>query len=426
MIYEDFHLRLAADGEERFQVHARFREQRASTSFALPPELRICGTVPGKTSAGATRHLAIPDSSHPAASSEEIGRRLFQTLFDGEVGRLFLAVHGACEEHRERALRLRLHFPHEKRTWRLQNLPWELLYHPEDRRFLALDPRLPVVRSMDTPHPLRVLPPTPPLRVLIAMANPPDTPPLALTAERKKIEERLSGIDQLAPTVLERTTRRELRRYLRSGHFHIVHFMGHGVGFDPDKGEGALLLESPEDWALPLSATGFAEFFQGIEAPLLVVLNACETAASAEGVDPVRSVAASLVIAGLPAVLAQRAPIQDDAALILAEELYLQLAQGSPIEAAVAEARLALRSERESTTAWAIPSLFLRPLPAEALPVPESVEIKPPDIAPPGAREPAPVSAPRFVQNIRAGQVGTQTTIQGEIVHYHEESRRGK
>jgi len=254
---------------------------------------------------------------------------------------------------------------------------------------------------------------------LIAMANPPDTPPLALAAERKKIEECLSGIGRIEPTVLERTTRRELRRHLRGGRFHIVHFMGHGVGFDSDKGEGALLLESPEDWALPLSATGFAEFFQGIEAPQLVVLNACETAVSAEGVDPVRSVAASLVVAGLPAVLAQRAPIRDDAALILAEELYLQLAQGHPIEAAVAEARLALRSEREGTTAWAIPSLFLRPAPGEVLPRPEDGRVAEPP-PPPSPHEPTAPPSGFFVQT---DHVDRQTNIHGNTVNYHEESR---
>jgi hypothetical protein len=225
---------------------------------------------------------------------------------------------------------------------------------------------------------------------------------LILSEERKRLEDALSRIGRIKVAVLEQTTRRELRHSLRVGRFHIVHFMGHGVGFDPETGEGALLLDSPEDRALPLSATGFAELFEGIEAPLLVVLNACETAGTAERVDPVRSVAASLVVAGLPAVLAQRSAIQDEAALILAEELYRQIAQGDSIEAAVTEGRLALRSERPNTTAWAIPALFIRPVPGD-LPLATETPIVqaalPPD-------EPA-GGPPRFVQKENRETQGT-------------------
>jgi hypothetical protein len=66
-------------------------------------------------------------------------------------------------------------------------------------------------------------------------------------------------------------------------------------------------------------------------------------------------------------VLAHRAPIWDDSALILAEELYLRLAQGDPIEAAVAEARRALRLKERGTADWTVPSLFVRPVPAEEI-----------------------------------------------------------
>ena len=421
MIYEDFHLRIAPDGPEGFQRKARFREQRAVAPLVLPHETSFPSSLPAKTPAGVARDLTISGCRvEQAASPEEMGNLLFRALFDGEIGRLFETACGACGEDPNRALRLRLHFPpREKRTWRLQSLPWELLYHAEDRRFLALNRRTPVVRSLDTSRPLRVLPSKLPLEVLIAMANPSGTSLLDLQAEREKIESSLSRIDHTRIAVLEQATLRGLRIRLREGCFHIIHFMGHGVGFDEESGEGALLLETREGEAVPLSATDLAELFEGLEAPQLVVLNACKTAVTSEAIDPVRSVAASLVVAGLPAVLAQRAAIQDDAALIMAEELYRRLAQGDSIETAVVEARLALRSERRSTGDWAIPALFVRPDPIVVLPLSEALV----GTSPPPAPEPvAPEAIPRFVQNIRTGRVGKQTTIQGDTVYYHKES----
>jgi CHAT domain-containing protein len=246
--------------------------------------------------------------------------------------------------------------------------------------------------------------------VLIVMANPRGTSLLDLQAEREKIEKSLSQIEGIRIVVVERATLRELRLRLREGRFHIVHFMGHGVGFDEESGEGALLLETREGEAVLLSATELAEFFEGLEAPRLVVLNACKTAVTSETVDPVQSVAASLVVAGLPAVLAQRAAIQDDAALIVAEELYRRLAQDDPIEAAVAEARLALRSERRGTADWAIPALFVRPGPADTrLPQTEApVTEKPPQ-------------SPARELIVRARTVHEQWNIQADNVHVHGE-----
>jgi CHAT domain len=349
LIYEDFHLLLVPDGHDGFQVHASFREQRASGPLVLPSEFWDPSVV-------------------EKTSPEKVGTRLFQALLGGEVGRLFDKIHGACETDPKCALRLRLHFPpREKRAWRLQNLPWELLHHPGDHRFLVLGRRLTVVRSLDTSRPLSVVPGAPALRVLIAMANPRNTPPLALSSERIKIEHAFSRIKRTRIEVLKQATLQEMRLRLRDGRFHIVHFMGHGIQFDEATGEGALLFESPRGEVDRLSATKLAELFEDLEAPLLVVLNACHTAVTPEGVDPLRSVAASLVVAGLPAVLAHRAPIWDDSALILAEELYLRLAQGDPIEAAVAEARRALRLEERGTTDWTVPSLFVRPVPAEEI-----------------------------------------------------------
>jgi hypothetical protein len=53
-------------------------------------------------------------------------------------------------------------------------------------------------------------------------------------------------------------------------------------------------------------------------------------------------------------------PVRDDAAIAFSAEVYRQLAEGEPIETAVAEGRLAIRRCLPETMEWGTPVLFLR------------------------------------------------------------------
>ena len=88
------------------------------------------------------------------------------------------------------------------------------------------------------------------------------------------------------------------------------------------------------------------------------MLNACEGARSGAS-DPFAGMAQSLIQQGLPAVVAMQFEITDDAAIIFAHELYGAIADGYPLEAALAEARGAIRDEGNPTE-WGTPVLYSR------------------------------------------------------------------
>jgi CHAT domain-containing protein len=255
------------------------------------------------------------------------------------------------------------------------------------------------------------------------MANPPSTPGLDLAGERRRIEEAFRSSPGVHLSFLEHADGNGLRRQVRHGKFHIVHFMGHGA-FDEGEATGALILESPEGPADLLSDKTFAGLFTGIVLPVLVVLNACHTGKVAElsGRDPFAGVAAALVQEGLPAVLAMRSTIRDSAALALSEELYSRLAAGDPVEAALAEARLALSTSDPAAVDWAIPALFMRAaartasqdlLTAGAIGRPVE-PLAPPAVEPQGTRS----EAPSFVQKIKTKRIGEQINIgHADAVH---------
>jgi hypothetical protein len=85
----------------------------------------------------------------------------------------------------ERGLRLRLVFdPSAPGMLPLAALPWELLYYPDTRDFFARNRQTPVVRFLDVPRFTVPTPVEPPLRILVARANPEGAHPLDLGTRR--------------------------------------------------------------------------------------------------------------------------------------------------------------------------------------------------------------------------------------------------
>jgi outer membrane protein assembly factor BamD (BamD/ComL family) len=71
-------------------------------------------------------------------------------------------------------------------------------------------------------------------------------------------------------------------------------------------------------------------------------------------------VAAAIVMAGVPAVVAMQFPISDVAAIRFASRFYPLAALGEPVDYAVAEGRRAIRVAESDTMEWATPILFMR------------------------------------------------------------------
>lgn len=294
-----------------------------------------------------------------------VGEKLFAALFQGEVRDRYVSSVARIRAADE-GLRITIRIdPDDAAAARLHSLPWEYLYHPEARRFLARSRRSPVVRYLDVPEPAD-LPPVPrPLRILMVMANPTDTEPLALEQERQAIakvwrDHPIVEIEFLPRDPAARASARALRAALLEKEFHVLHFMGHG-GFDRETGLGTLFFENQQGGSDPISGGDLAELLDDFKSLRLVVVNACHSAKAAddEGRNPFTGVATALVQGGLPAVLAMQAAISDQAAIAFSREFYHRLAAGDSIDAAVVEGRRSI-GRPDETDEWGLPVLFLR------------------------------------------------------------------
>jgi hypothetical protein len=295
---------------------------------------------------------AISDGSATRDTLKRAGTSLFKALFPRNVLRLYDRTRP--EPGQERRLRIRLHLPSE-----LASLPWELLYDQD--RYLSFDPRCPIVRFLDLPDAPPALSTEPPLRLLHLIANPADTVALDVEKEAALLNRALAGLaaQRLVEVIPGRPgTLETLRRGVRQ-ECHVLHFSGHGEVADD---EGTLFFEDESGYHEPVDRETLAHLFQGSQVRL-AVLNACKSALATDR-DAFASVAAALVRAGLPAVIAHQYPVPDRSAIAFAAEFYRALADGLPVDAAVCEGRKAILSElgpaRWERVDWATPVLFMR------------------------------------------------------------------
>jgi hypothetical protein len=286
------------------------------------------------------------------SAPQQVGTALFQALFPMPILMLYMSARARLAGGE--GLRLRLHLPSE-----LTHLPWELLFYPP--YFFCLDPTSPVVRFLDLPDPPRPLAVRPPLRLLYLVASPADAPRLDVEQEVDRIHAALSGLVQENKVEIlagRPGNQAVLRDRLRQGS-HVLHFTGHG-GFATD--EGFLLFEDERGYGQPVNGDTLAHLLRGTSVRL-AVLNACESATAGSG-DAFSSVAAALVRAGLPAVIAYQHAMPDSSAVPFAAEFYGALADGYPVDAAVGEGRKAILSspgvEWRERVDWATPVLFMQ------------------------------------------------------------------
>ena len=307
-----------------------------------------------------------PRDSEPsyALSLHDIGRRLFESLAQGDVARTLFRALDRVRDGVSPGLRLRLVMdPSREDVAEVAALPWELLFDPRHHRFLARSPDTSVVRFLPVSSAPRLQPGTLPLRVLVAFSNPGDTERLEIVREVEEIRAALTTLDEeVRVEVTEAVSTRELLGRLREGGFHVLHFVGHG-DFDPVTGQGRLFFGGVDEPADAVSGRTLSSMLQGLAELRLVVLNSCDTARFERrgGLDPYSGVAQALVQGGLPAVVAMQLPISDPAAIAFSGALYPALAKGRPVDFAVADGRQSIRIEREDEAVeWAAPSLFLQ------------------------------------------------------------------
>jgi hypothetical protein len=288
---------------------------------------------------------------------------------------------------RDEGLRLRLRLADE-----LADLPWEYAYiqdaHGEHTSsgFLALDPRISIVRhealaipgdwfkapakrrivvAAATPEPHSIYPhltnlPQEQKAFRQALGQVPGVEAVFLPDYDASPDDRLPGAtpEGLLAALMERTD--------------VFHFSGHGEFVREGLGQvrwkkvgaGGIILADEENQAQFLPADNLAETLRS-KGVRLVVLGACETGRR-DGHNVWSSVATSLLKAGIPAVVAMQFKIKDTLAVAFGEAFYGALVAGLTIDEAVALGREAIRLKAleynnwNDIRDWGTPVLYLR------------------------------------------------------------------
>jgi CHAT domain len=333
-------------------VHASSRSADASSSFKLPfNELELENFVLRVSRSRGRRRI---DSS-ALGDAKRFGGALFKAVFREDVGGLY---HEALSAARSKGSGLRITLCLSGSP-ELMDVPWEYLFDEPD--FLAASAFTPVVRYLDLPRPHRPLRVSPPLRILGVVSNPNDFQPLDVEREQANLERALSGLTASGSVEVQwlaRPTLGALLRRLQAETFHVLHFVGHG-SYDEGAEEGFLLFEDDSGRARPVSGDKLGMIVHDFTSLRLAILNACEGARTAR-TDPFAGVAQALVQRDIPAVIAMQFEISDEAAISFAQGFYDALAAGSPADASLAAARLAMLAEQSDDIEWGTPVLFMR------------------------------------------------------------------
>jgi hypothetical protein len=353
--YEDFDLLIERGlrGKYRARVVRSPAGESALVQFAVPftaLELENFVLKVGLPRRG-TRGPGRPES----APLKDFGGRLYGAVFQDELRDVLLR---SLSQTRGQGMGLRLRLRLAD-TPELAELPWEFLYDPRLNRFLAQSLHTPLVRYLDLPDPPRPLSMEGPLRLLVMISSPAGYPELDAEQEWSLVTGALAQQQEQGLVIVERlaATMSALRGRLRQEQFHVFHFVGHGR-YRPDWADGVLVMEDRNEQPHEVTGEELGGLLSEYDATRLAVLNACEGARSGAS-DPFSGVAQSLIQQGLPAVVAMQFEITDDAAIIFARELYGAIADGYPLEAALAEARGAIRDEGNPTE-WGTPVLYSR------------------------------------------------------------------
>jgi tetratricopeptide (TPR) repeat protein len=281
---------------------------------------------------------------------------LFEAIFKDDVRDRLRTSLG--EVHKQGAgLRLRLRMAGLSE---LGNYPWEFMYDPSLSRFLALSVDTPIVRYLETSQVIQPLTVQPPLRILAMICSPKDYPRLDVEREWENLREAMQDLQSQGLVDLQRLeppTLSALQQILRREQFHIFHFVGHGT-FSTAQQDGMLLLEDERREGYRLSGRDLGTLLHDHRPLRLAVLNACEGARTSSE-DQFAGTAQSLMQQGIPAVIAMQIRITDQAAIVLSHEFYGALADGYPVDAALTEARKAIKTQGNDLE-WGTPVLYMR------------------------------------------------------------------
>ncbi len=352
--YQLFELLITPDPAEANQYQARVLNSPAgqgSTRFVNP--------FSGMKSPQFCRRSQLRQPTRPMIlTPQQVGERLFNALFSGSLFTLLVSSL-ALTRKEGTGLRLSLRL---NETPELAALPWEYLCGTGEIGFLALSAHTPIVRFPEIMAAIAPVQVQLPLRILAVISAPQDVATLDGAGEWQRIQSALATSIKERKVVVERlhkATLAALRDRLRDldQPIHCLHFIGHGL-FDRQAQQGGLLFEDEARQSVLVSSDLFAAHLSDHRPLSLVFLNACEAAAGGEA-NYFAGVAQALVQRNLPAVIAMQYAVSDGVSVELAGNFYDAVADGYPIDAALAEARKAVFGAGNSLQ-WGTPVLFMR------------------------------------------------------------------
>ncbi|HKP70665.1 MAG TPA: CHAT domain-containing protein [Pyrinomonadaceae bacterium] len=286
----------------------------------------------------------------------EFGTNLFDTLFQGDVRRLYDEARTRQRGKLDLVLTSMIPWIAEK--------PWEFAYDKGRESFLATE-EINFVRNVLTSVPADPVEQPKdgrPLRILVVSAQPVGFGMLSIDQEEKVIErgfEALVDAGLVEIKTLPRATPSMIQDHLMSESYNVVHFIGHGV-YDEKAGEGRLIFVDESGGEYSLGERSVREIFRG-RGLSLVFLNSCESGRGGKGAEFNKGIAQSLVARGLPALVANQYSVLDSSATSFAQHFYWCLAQGMSIGQSAREARIAVNYLLHGEPIdWAVPVVYAR------------------------------------------------------------------
>lgn len=356
--YAEFELtfsRGAPGGPEYYRVQIESPAGRTTGAFTEPATSVARDAITNAIKGLGKRRV---DSQH-GQLVKDLGKQLFASIFQKTV--LEAYTNSLLVAKREgKNLRIRLRF---QDVPELLNVPWEYLYDESKDVFFARNRRTPLVRSLDILDEDPALEIEPPLNILVVLSSPSNLPAIdveaeweSLLANQKRLGDRLIRFHRLAGNPGEVPSLAELERRLRDRRteYHGLHFVGHGDYSDTER-TGYLLFETDRGRANSVPADVFGELLR--DNVRFAVLNSC-LGAETDQLDPFAGVAQALVRNGLAAVVGMQYEITSKAAVAFAEVFYEGLVLGSPVDAAVVDARATIR-RNVNELEWATPVLYM-------------------------------------------------------------------
>ncbi|MCP4346264.1 MAG: AAA domain-containing protein [Desulfobacterales bacterium] len=312
------------------------------------------------------------------AEMDELGEALFDSLFSKEIATDFRSLLAQIsdeeidgpEEASQDDIFLRLELDlDEGELPAVAALPWEFLRAPQtagrEGNNLGTHSRMTLSRRRNLWKYIKPVTRKKPLRIQLVVSNPDDDK--LGTVVYEEIEAALQKLAEDHPNqiasplkTLFKPSLPIINQALEDNKPDILHFIGHGrlrrnakgIGF------GELALTGAGNTAEWCSARQFGELFEEHN-PSVVILQACESAA--EGLSEAFVGAASQVVhRNIPVVVAMQYPIDNNAAVVFAEEFYRRIGQFKPVDVAVQKGRRLLKQKFGNTRNFAIPVLFMR------------------------------------------------------------------